>query len=177
MQQNMNQPMNGMAPVNTDAFNNPLTCCCCSSKAHPGNPREFIKAYFLVNIFFGWVGLCYPVDYIWESAGISFVLSIVGYIMAGQSDMNASVVKILVIITLVLNIIGMQITGLVAFIFFVLALSMFGAGAGLAEMVKEKGSDQLKKLIAQITPYAHGAGAIFAIIWLYFFWIWLIISI
>lgn len=37
-------------------FNNPLSCCCCDSKKYPNDPRAYIRAYFLVNIFFGCVG-------------------------------------------------------------------------------------------------------------------------
>ncbi len=132
----MNQPLNPVG-LYGDSYSNIATCCCCNSKAYPGNPVEHVRSYFFVNIWFGALIFLFPSRFTIICLLLNLAVSITGYIMAAQTQ-NASLVKIFVIVTLVLNLIGMQIIGTVAFIFFFVACVLtFGFGQGIFDLLKD----------------------------------------
>ena len=134
----MNQQLN---PVGNsgETYSNFATCCCCTSKAHPGNTIQFIKAYFCVNFFFGCAAFCLPGKYSVILACCNLGCAVGGFIMAPNTQ-QASIVKILVICTLVFNILGVLQVGTVAFFVFIAAcFALFFPIDDLIAKIQENG--------------------------------------
>lgn len=180
MNTNNTQPMTGVKGNQPNAtFWNVLTCCCCNSKDYPNDPNKWLKSFFAVNIFYGWMSLGLITFHLYGQLLVllSFIISLTGWFMVnkGPGQYNPTVIKSFLWITLLFNLLGLQLTGILWFILFIFTVAMFGAHGLLTSL--EKLIPQLSKTETRASGNTFGFGIFFLVVSSFFGYIYLVILI